>query len=311
MARCALLALALLIAAAAPARASGDVLPGASAGNAGITAPGLDGRFVALGARGGTLIMKVDRRGGRVALARFVNRRLIVSAVALDGSATGLPADGSSLVLAAPRRFGRRHSDFVVLDAQRLTTQRRIRLSGDLALDAVSPDGRTLYLVEATSRRDVTRFRLRAYDVEAGRLRARAIVDPDAPVDALRGAPVARALSTDGRWAYTLYEGPESRHPFILALDTVRGRAKRIDVDDLVADLPFPSVMRARRDGTLRVRDTDAGRAILIVDTRTWHARRPGPAAHVRPEPSRAGWAGPAAGLVVLALLGAAVIRMR
>ena len=78
----------------------------------------------------------------------------------------------------------------------------------------------------------------RPHGVRRSRLRpARAAARPEPVVDperARRGherrAGDARR-STDGRWAYTLYDGTE--HPFVHALDTDRRTAVCIDLDDL------------------------------------------------------------------------------
>ena len=48
----------------------------------------------------------------------------------------------------------------------------------------------------------------------------------------MRGYPITRATSPDGRWAYTLYDGAGA-HPFIHALDTTGGEAACIDLDAL------------------------------------------------------------------------------
>jgi hypothetical protein len=311
MIRSAALTAALLAVAAAPALASGGPVAGTSVGPAGVTVPGAASRYTALSAHGGTLVAKVERRSGRVLASRFVAGRLVVPAVALDGSATGLSADRGTLVLASPRSVGRRHSAFVVFDAQRLAVLKRIRLDGDFTLDAMSPDGATLYLIESTSRRDLTRYRVRGYDVGAGRLLPGEIVDPEEADEPMRGNPVARTLSADGRWAYTLYDGAGGPHPFIHALDTVAGRAKCIDLDGLGSDEVYSMGLRIGRDGRLIVRPLDGGRAVLTVDPVTWAVRRPGsaPAAPAPAGAGRAGWLGPTLGIAILALLATFVVR--
>ena len=46
----------------------------------------------------------------------------------------------------------------------------------------------------------------------------------------MRGQPLTRATSPDGRWAYTLYDGA-GKEPFIHALDTSTRSARCIDLD--------------------------------------------------------------------------------
>jgi hypothetical protein len=50
----------------------------------------------------------------------------------------------------------------------------------------------------------------------------------------MTGMPLTRALSPDGRWAYTLYAGGEEQ--FVHALDTARSRAYCIDLPGVPAE---------------------------------------------------------------------------
>jgi hypothetical protein len=310
MIRSAVLTFVLLAVLAPPVAGAGGPVAGTGVGESGVTAPGVGSRFTAIGVRGGTLITKVERRGGGLIASRFVHRRLVVPAVALDNSATGLAADGGTLVLATPRRFPQRRSEFVVFDTQRLRAHGTVTLHGDFTLDAISPDGEMLYLIETTSRRDLSRYAVRAYDLGAGRLVPGAIVDPAEADEPMRGNPVARTLSRDGRWAYTLYDGAGGPHPFIHALDTVRGTAKCIDLDALGRDETYGMVLRIGRGGNVIVRPVDGGAAMLTVDPRSWVVREPRGAA---PAPVAArdggrGWIGPVAGAAILVLLAAAAV---
>ena len=250
----------------APPAAAGDGVPpaGADAGPAGVTMPDIAYRWVALRVRGHTLIEAIDQQGGRIDVTRIVREPLVVPAVAVDQSATGLSADGTTLVLArASRRFPRRRSSFAIFDANTLRPLTRVVLRGDFTLDAVSPDGGRLYFIQAKRR---ARYAVRAYDVAKQRLLPGAIVDPEEADEPMVGVPLARAVSPDGRWAYTLYDENGDKQ-FIHALDTERGEAKCIDLDDIrpVEDLSVG------RDGTLNL--TAGGELVRRVDP------RPAPAA--------------------------------
>ena len=100
-------------------------------------------------------------------------------------------------------------------------------MRGDFAVDAISPDGRALYLIEYPSR-DITRYagaRVR----HATRSPAReAVVDPDEADEPMAGAPVTRLAAPDGRGSTPLYQSEE--HPFVHALDTERRTAVCIDL---------------------------------------------------------------------------------
>ena len=158
--------------------------------------------------------------------------------VTFNGDTGGLSHDGRLLVLATTG-FGqplRAKSGFVTVDARKLAVIRTINLNGDFAYDALSPNGRTLYLIEHFSNSDVLRYRVRAYDLQRGRLLPQIIVDKREPNEPMSGMPSARVSTVDGRKVFTLYVGDE--HPFVHLLDTVARTAFCID-------LPATTDMRA------------------------------------------------------------------
>jgi hypothetical protein len=167
---------------------------------------------------------------GRVLRTLRLKGNFAVPAVAYDGSPSGLSADGGTLVLISPRRhFPRASTTFAVIDAKRLRLRRHIRLGGDFSFDAISPDGRLVYLINYLSKRDFTKYAVRAYDMRARRLLRDPVVDPGEPDEDMSGLPLSRVSDEQGRWAYTLYGSAE--HPFVHALDTERRTAVCIDLD--------------------------------------------------------------------------------
>ena len=219
------------------------------------------------------MVAQIERNGGRVPGSVQLQGRFAIPAVAFDGSAGGLSADGRTLVLLRPRlRFPQARTTFAILDASRLRLRTTVTLRGDFSFDAISPDGSRLYFIQYLSPRDVNRYRVRAYDVATGRLLARPIVDPNERGPAMRGYPLTRAASPDGRWAYTLYDGA-GVHPFVHALDTATGTAHCIDLEALAAYRELYEV-RLRVDGDkLVVRAPE--RPLAVVDTRTFRVSEP------------------------------------
>jgi hypothetical protein len=133
-------------------------------------------------------------------------------------------------VLIEPRvSFPRQVTRFALLDARTLRVRHTITLRGDFSFDAVSAHGQTMFLVNYTSPSDPTRYRVRAYDLRTSTLLGGAIRDPAERSDSMRGSPITRVMSADGRWAYTLYDGGGST-PFVHALDTSALRAHCIDL---------------------------------------------------------------------------------
>jgi hypothetical protein len=254
-----------------------------------------------------TLVARVRREGGQVLRTRAMDGLFTVPAVARDGTAGGLSADRATLVLIRPRaRFPREQTPLVVLDTRRLLVRDRITLKGDFSFDAISPDGSTLYLIHYLSKRDPTRYEVRAYDVRAGRLESEPIVDPREPGENMRGYPITRATSPDGRWEYTLYDGAE--HPFIHALDTLDREAVCIDLDTFPGLDDLDDLRLGVGRGTLSVRD--GASPLAVVDLATFRAGPPR-AATRPPRASSPPWPLIASIAAALLLVGAAALAAR
>ncbi len=227
------LGLAVLSAALTAPIAYADGLPvlGIDVGFTGVVSLRGDVRYVTLStARGATTVARISVHSGRVLAFRRLAGNLTIPAVAYDGSASGLSADGRTLVLIEPRRaFPRARTTLAVVDPRRLQLRRRITLSGDFSFDAISPEGRTMFLIQYTSAKDPSRYNVRAFDLARGALITRPVVDPREPDEAMRGAPITRLNSAEGRWAYTLYDGA-GKTPFVHALDTRTGTARCVDL---------------------------------------------------------------------------------
>jgi hypothetical protein len=259
---------ALIAAGAAAGQAGADGLPvgGVEVGPSGVTRPADDVRYVALRAGPDTLVARVEQEGGRVLGTRLLRGRFTIPAVALDGSAAGLSADGTTLVLIRPRTgFPRKQTALAVLGTTRLRLQGTITLAGDFSFDALSPDGSLLYLVQYVDRRDPTRYVVRGYDLERGRLLPEPVVDPKVFGKVMRGYPVTRAVSPDGRWAYTLYDGGGG-HPFVHALDTAKRTAACIAVEALAGRTDLMDVRLAVAEGGGEVRVVAGAETVAVID---------------------------------------------
>jgi hypothetical protein len=247
---------------------------GVDVGPVGVVSASGAARYVTLPAGIETVVARVQPTGGRVAASAPVDGTFTIPAVAYDGSASGLSADGRTLVLIEPRAsFPRTETTLKILDARRLLTREVVRLDGDFSFDAVSPRGSLLYLIQYTSRTDPTRYRVRAYDVHARGLVRAPVVDPHERGEQMRGSPLSRATSPDGRWAYTLYDGA-GRTPFVHALDTIGRTARCIDLDSLRGNEYLWQLRLKVAGSKLLVRDGHETEA--VVDLRTFRAGKPG-----------------------------------
>jgi hypothetical protein len=261
---------------ASSAAAAGPPLPSSVSGKAGAVAPGGKERRITRRAGDDTLVIAVRRPGGEVLRSRRVSGHWRVPPVAFDGSTTGLSADGRVLVLARPvRNIPPASTSFAVLDARALAVRRELSLPGFFTMDAVSPDGRWLYLIQYGGNDNLLDYRVRALDTRTGRLAARDVVDPREPDEQMGGMPFTRTMSRDGRWAYTLYGGGEET--FIHALDTVGRTAACIDLEMLPAqtDLTGYQLRLSPGGGVIQVRDP-AGGVVATVNARTFAVSEPG-----------------------------------
>jgi hypothetical protein len=307
--RRALLAAAMLLAAATPAHAAGGPVPPAF-GGAGVSAPGGGDKFVALYAGADrTVVTRIRMPDATVIRSRVISGLYGVPGVTYDGVNTGLSADGSTLVLAAP--IATKSTALRVLDPTTLRVRDRITLRGLNTVDAISPDGRWLYLVDYKSGA-ATSYDVRAYDLKRNRLQSKPIVDPREPDEKLQGFPVTRVSSDNGRWQYTLYTGDE---PFIHALDTEGRTAVCIDLPAAVGTDPGSVQLKLAGD-TLTVAGTVPH---AVVDLRTFKVSKPAAALAPAPKPKATATATPASGkdsgpslvlwlLPLVALAGVAVL---
>lgn len=288
--------------AAPTAEASGGA--GAISAPDGVTVGGLPYRYVALPVGYPdkvTAIAKIDLAGGRVDRTWYLDGIHHVPAPTYDGRGGGLSADGGTLVLGQfPRSYPQRVTRFAILDTDLYMRLPRtpghprspgrgphaitqVNLRGSFGFDAISPDGSTLYLVHYLSPADPTKYEVRAYDLERRRLLTEPVVDPSEPDEQMRGLPITRAASPDGRWAYTLYDG-NGKEPFIHALDTVRREAACIDLPQLTGRQGLYMLRLGVEDSGSRLAVLDrppgpeGSRPLLNVDTETFAVTRAAPA---------------------------------
>jgi hypothetical protein len=265
-----------LVAALIPAAAHADGLPvlGVDVGSSGVSSSSDGARYVTIPAGSRTIVERVAQHGGQVLGWRSLRGTFTIPAVAYDGSAGGLSADGTTLVLIEPRTsFPRAATRLLVLESDSLTPRRLVQLKGDFSFDAVSPNGSWLYLIHYVAPNDPTRYLVRAYDLRRGRLLAKPIIDPNEPDERMRGNPLSRTMSSNGRWAYTLYDGAGAT-PFVHALDTVARSARCIDLDGIPSGIDL-SQLRLGIDGAgKRLVIRDRATPVLLVDLLTLRVAR-------------------------------------
>jgi hypothetical protein len=260
-------ALCFGLVAPAAALGAGGPVPPLQDGN-GIANPGSPFRYVAVGAGKDTVVRQLTLAHGRVKSAVVLPGQYGIPGVDYSGFTTGLSADGRTLIVAP--LFGNRtprRTRLLALNATHLAVQAKVLLPGWFTVDAISPDGRWLYLIHYLSS-NVTSYEVRAYDLAGRRLIAKPVADPQDHGEAMTGIPVTRVMSIGGRWAYTLYVRPTGV-PFIHALDTAARHAVCVDLPSLAnADLGSAHLRLGAGGATVRI-DTQGGPQ-ATVDTHTF-----------------------------------------
>jgi hypothetical protein len=243
----------------------------------GVATGGGATHVVSFGMPKSTIVAVVRARDGVVLRSSVIRGFYGIPLVAYDGTPGGLSGDLRSLVLGSygPAPGARGSTRFAVLNAGTLRLRKTFTLRGTWSYDAVSRDAGTLFLVEHISAGPTPRYRVRALDVATARLYPKPIVDTRENEALMRGRPVTRVTSGDGRWAYTLY-GRAKDEPFVHALDTARRQAFCIDLPvELTQDQQMGLGLKlGERGGRLVV---TAGTAVIAdVDTETFEVRTGG-----------------------------------
>ena len=261
-------------------------------------------RYATISDGSDTHLLQIDQDGGQITGSRSISGNFSIPVVAMDGTSSGLSADGGTLALIdASHRFRDETSTFRMVDLTAngaMLPAKPFTLEGNFSFDALSPDGSTLFLIEYTSA-DPNDYVVREYDLERERLIQKPVLVPDEEPDEMRGAPLTRATSPDGRWEYTLYDGG-GQTPFVHALDT-RGRTARcIDLDMLPARTDLSNTRLDLEGRALAV--VRAGVSVASVDLASFHVSVPKPpSATATPTGSDDGFPLAAAASVGLALL--------
>ncbi len=277
----------------------------------GIADPDGGHRYYALPDSGETTLLRVDASAGagEKSLQRLrVDGDFVIPPVAYDGTTSGLSRNGRTLVLAAPWVVpGQEVTRMRLIDTRRMRVAQRIKLQGAYSLDAISPDGARLYLIGYPDPRDPLAYEVRTWDVARGKLLAEPIVDPREPDEDMRGQPMTRAVSPDGSWDLTLYDGA-GKQPFVHALNTAEGKAFCIDLEMLKGTNVYRDTLQPAADWSSVSVLNRSGDAVASISTGDWTAAAPADA------PAGGGgsfpWWLPALAVAVLAVAVAVARRL-
>jgi len=236
-----LLPLLLLILVPAPSAALADGCPPSTCGTTSSAVPGWHTLFVrpsgqqgplkafdlesdarrfslpsgVLSADGRTFVSSARAKSPRTTVARFhapTGKLQRASSVSGRWQVVGVSADGSRYVLSRHRRN----------KTELRVSESRYSLRGNYEVEALSPDGRRLFLVHWRNRG----YALQQLDLDTRRLSPTRLSEPD---EKMSGTATGAAATRDGRWLLTLYVKPGGES-FIHALDLRSGIAHCVDL---------------------------------------------------------------------------------
>ena len=190
----------------------------------------------------------------------------------LSGNGKWLGLVGSAFNFSDPMGQWTGHSEFGLLDTELTSPPRIIKLDGNYALETVSDDGRSVYLVESSPPDRPTTPRLRVYDVASGML-ADPTGDQLPPLNGFRTDPIRI-----GGAAYSLIAfGQDAPYLVRLDVDARDVRVMRVPTERAApGEMALLWSMAKTRDGrTLFVANPAAG-VVNEIDVASMTVRRTG-----------------------------------
>jgi hypothetical protein len=164
----------------------------------------------------GSTLLDINPETGSTARTLRLPYSFELPQASASGVAGGLSQSGRWLVLEhPPGQIDSAGSHMLVVDTSLMKVAAPIDLPGSFQFDAVSNDGKRVYMIEYIS--DVV-YRVRVYDIQAGRLDPTIVVDKSDPHESMTGIRLSGIASPDGVWLFSVYSRP-NKGAFIHALN--------------------------------------------------------------------------------------------
>ena len=175
-----------------------------------------------------TTLRAVDTHSGRTLAQISFEGSFGLPFATAGGQTGGLSPNGKWLVVQSVGLAN--ETAFMLLPAAFTQRPRRVTLPGDFSFDAISNDGNRLYLIESLAASQPGHYRVRLYDLAAGELDPRVIIDKrEVSSASMTGTRVSGVFAPDGRWQYSLYIN-QAKGAFIHALNLESAFAWCIDL---------------------------------------------------------------------------------
>jgi WD40 repeat protein len=190
----------------------------------GVTSPDWRHLYMAIGSR----LIDIDPSSGATLHTMRLPGDYHLPFTTMNGLPGGLSQDGRWLVVQTfddTPEGPPKASHLLVIDTSYARSPVRIDLPGAFVFDAVSNDGKRVFLIEILSS---AIYRVRLYDVGVG-LNPNVVFDKTDGTEAMTGQRVSGVPSPDGQWLFSLYVR-EHDSPFIHALNLDNGFALCLDL---------------------------------------------------------------------------------
>ena len=152
----------------------------------------------------------IDPASGRTIAQTTIPAGYSLPNIAFQGPTAGISPNGQWLALTQKGTT----TKFMVGSSSLTDAFKTIHVSGDFVFDALSNDGKSLYLIQKM--KDANHYQVRLYDVAAGALMPQPVVDKREPNEPMNGIRGDSAADSTGNYVYTVYI--RDGGPFIHAL---------------------------------------------------------------------------------------------
>ncbi len=177
---------------------------------------------------GSAQLKAIDPASGRTIAQATIPASYSLPDIASQGPTAGISPNGQWLALTQKGAS----TNFLVGSSSLTDSFKTIHVNGDFVFDALSNDGKSLYLIQKMT--DPNHYQVRLYDVAAGALMPQPVVDKREPNEPMNGIRGDSAADSTGNYVYTVYI--RDGGPFIHALPLDEPIAWCVDLPSTAAN---------------------------------------------------------------------------
>ena len=199
---------------------------------------------------GGARLVALDPASGSTLAQVIVPAGYSLPNIAFQGPTAGVSPNGQWLTLTSQGQAsdGAITTNFLVGSSSLTDSFKSIQVNGDFVFDALSNDGKSLYLIQKMT--DPNHYRVRLYDIGAGSLLPQVVADKRDANEPMNGTRGDSAADPTGNYVYTVYI--RQAGPFIHALPLGQQFAWCIDLPSTAPndmEKQFHWALAVSRDG--------------------------------------------------------------